>query len=97
MTGSKTIFGDKDIYSLLSLAKEKVGGLLVNTCSTLQSNNYNSIPKHIMGYCMFILAKGTKKNGYLDRQWYDHTNIMKNGLRKVWQTKMGTWCCKEVG
>jgi hypothetical protein len=26
--------------------------------------------------------KGTETNGYLDRQWYDHIDIVKNGQQK---------------
>jgi hypothetical protein len=33
-------------------------------------------------YCGLLYAhsyKGKKTNGYLDRQWYNHTNIVKDG------------------
>jgi hypothetical protein len=61
--GSKAVFGDKDIHSSASVAKEKVGDLLVNMCSTLQSNSYDSTPKRIVGYFMFIPTKAPKKMG----------------------------------
>jgi hypothetical protein len=32
-----------------------------------------------MGYCMLIPIRASKVNEYLDHQWYDHINIMKNG------------------
>jgi uncharacterized protein (UPF0297 family) len=63
MIGPKVVFGDKDIHSSSSVVKEKVGNLLVNMCSTLQSNSYNNIPKRIVGYYMFIPTRAPKKMG----------------------------------
>jgi enoyl reductase-like protein len=56
--------------------REKVGDLLLNMCSTFQSNSYENILKCIMGCCMFT---PTKANEYLNHQWYDYTNIVKDG------------------
>jgi hypothetical protein len=55
--GLEVVFGDKDIHSLFDVAREKVGDLLLNMCSILQINNYNNIPKCIVGYYMFIPIK----------------------------------------
>jgi hypothetical protein len=33
--------------------------------------------------------KGSEANGYLDHQWYDHINTMKDGQHRMWQAKMG--------
>jgi hypothetical protein len=57
--GLKAIFGDKDIHLLSSLVNEKVGDLL-NICFILQSNNYDNIPKCIMG-CYTFDPKGASK------------------------------------
>jgi hypothetical protein len=53
----EVVFGDKEIHSLLGVAKEKVGNLPLNMCSTLQNNSCNNIPKCVMGYCIFILTR----------------------------------------
>jgi hypothetical protein len=37
--GPKVIFDDKDIHPSLGVAKKKVGGFLLNMCSTFQNNN----------------------------------------------------------
>jgi hypothetical protein len=76
--GPEIIFGDKDIHSLLDVAKEKVGELPLNMCSILQNNSCNSILKYIVGYDVHS-HKGTKTNGYLNHQWYDQTNNVKDG------------------
>jgi len=64
----KAIFGDKNIHSLMGVAKEKVGDLPLNMCAILQSNNCDNISKCIMGYCTFIYKRhptqmGTKTQG----------------------------------
>jgi len=51
---AQVIFGDKDIHLLLNVAREKVGDLPLDMCSTLQNNSYDNISKCIMGYYMFI-------------------------------------------
>ncbi len=56
----KIISHDKDIHLSLGVARENVGNLLMNMCSTLQNNSYNSIPKLIVGCCTFIPAKALK-------------------------------------
>ncbi len=61
--GLEIVFGDKDIHSSSAIAREKVGNLLLNMCSTLQSNSYDSILKCIMGCCVFILARALKQMG----------------------------------
>jgi hypothetical protein len=53
----KVVSSDKDIHSLLGVAKERVGDLHLNMCSTLQSNSCDNIPKCVMGYCMLIFAR----------------------------------------
>jgi hypothetical protein len=58
--GPEVIFDDKDIHSSLGVAKEKVGDLLLNMCSTFQINNYDNILKCIMGYCTFIPIGASK-------------------------------------
>jgi len=60
---SKVISKDKDIHLLSSVAKEKVGHLLLNMCSIPPSNSYESILKCIMGYYMFIPTKALKQMG----------------------------------
>jgi hypothetical protein len=40
--GSEVVSSDKDVHLLLSVAREKVGNLLLNMCSTLQNNNYDN-------------------------------------------------------
>jgi hypothetical protein len=54
---------DMDIHLLLSVAREKVGDLPLNICSIIQSNNYDNIPKCIVGYYTFILARPPKQMG----------------------------------
>jgi hypothetical protein len=76
--GPKAVFRDKDIHSLLDVAREKVGELLLNMCATFQNNSYNNILKYIVGYNVQS-RKGTKANGYLDHLWYDHIDNVKDG------------------
>jgi hypothetical protein len=42
---------------------KKVEDLLLNMCSTLQSNSYNNIPKCVMDCCTFIPANALKQMG----------------------------------
>jgi hypothetical protein len=58
--GVEGVFDDKDIHSLFSVTKQKVGDLPLNTCSIFQNNSYNNILKCIMGYCMFIPTRALK-------------------------------------
>jgi hypothetical protein len=76
--GPKVVSSDKDIYSSLGVAREKVGDLLWNMCSILQNNSCNNISKCICALLHVHSHKGTKVNGYLGCQWYDHTNTVKN-------------------
>jgi uncharacterized hydantoinase/oxoprolinase family protein len=57
------VSSDKDIHSLSSVVREKVGDLLLNMCFTFQSNNCNNISKCVMGYCMIIPAGALKQMG----------------------------------
>jgi hypothetical protein len=59
----ETISSNKNIHSLLGVAKEKVGNLLLNMCFVLHNNNCNSIPKCVMGCCTFTLIGALKKMG----------------------------------
>jgi hypothetical protein len=61
--GLETISTNKDIHSSLNVAREKVGDLHLNMCSTFQNNSHNNIPKCIMGYCTFIHAWALKQMG----------------------------------
>ncbi len=61
--GPKTIFGDKNIHLSLDVAKEKVGDLLLNMCSSLQNNSYYNISKCIVGCYMLILVGALKQMG----------------------------------
>jgi hypothetical protein len=60
---SKIVSGDKDIHLSLGVAREKVGDLHLNMCSTFQSNNYNNISKCVMGYHMFTPTRASKQMG----------------------------------
>jgi hypothetical protein len=71
----KIVFHDKDIHSSSSVVKEKVGNLLLNMCSVLQNNN--PIVYHRL-LCIHS-HKGTEINGYLNCQWFDHNNFVKDG------------------
>lgn len=77
--GLKIIFNDKYIQLSLSVVKEKVGDLPLNMCSILQSNSCDNILKCIVGYHTFTFIKAPKQMRYLDCQWYDHINTMKDG------------------
>jgi hypothetical protein len=50
----EAISSDKDIHSLLGVAKEKVEDLPLNMCSTFQSNSCENISKFVAGCCTFI-------------------------------------------
>jgi len=76
---AKASFGNKNIHLSSGVVREKVGNLFLNMCSTFQSNSYNGISKMCHGLLYAHSHKGTKANGYLDCQWYDHINTMKGG------------------
>jgi len=59
----QAISSDKDIHSLLNVAKKKVGNLLLNMCSTLQSNNFDSVFKCNVGFYTFIPVGASKQMG----------------------------------
>jgi hypothetical protein len=59
----EVVSGNKNIYSSLSVAKDKAKDLLLNMCSILQSNSYNNITKCVVGYCMFIPIRASKQMG----------------------------------
>ncbi len=61
--GPKAVSSDKDILLLSSVAREKVGNLPLNMCSTFQNNSYNYISKCIVGYYMFTFARALKHIG----------------------------------
>jgi hypothetical protein len=61
--GLEVISNDKDIHSSLGVAREKVGDLPLNMCSTFQNNSCDSIPKHIVGCYTFTLAGAPKQMG----------------------------------
>jgi len=61
--GPKVVSSDKDVHSLSSVAREKVGNLLPNMCSTFQSNSCDSILKCMVGDYMFTFTKAPKKMG----------------------------------
>jgi hypothetical protein len=68
---SSNFFSNDDICSLLGVAREKVGNLPLNMCSTFQNNSHDNISKCIMGYCTFtsigaLKQMGTKTQG-MDR------------------------------
>jgi len=52
---------NKDIHLSLGVAKEKVGGLPLNTCSTFQNNSCDSILKCVVGCYMFTLTGASKQ------------------------------------
>ncbi len=60
---SKIISSNKNIHSPLNVTREKVKDLLLKMCSAFQNNNYNNIPKCVMGYCIFILTRALKQMG----------------------------------
>jgi hypothetical protein len=59
----QAIFSDKNIHSLLNVAKEKVGNLLLNMCSILQSNNFDSVFKCNVGCYTFTPIGASKQMG----------------------------------
>ncbi len=59
----KTISGDKNIHLSSNVAKEKVGDLPLNMCSTFQNNSCNNIQKCVVDCYMFILAWAPKQMG----------------------------------
>lgn len=59
----EVVSGNKNIYSSLSVAKDKARDLLLNICSILQSNSYNDITKCVVDYCMFIPIRASKQMG----------------------------------
>jgi hypothetical protein len=61
------------------MAKEKVGSLSLNLWSIFQNNSYNNILKMCHGVLYVHSRRGNETNGYLNRQWYDHINIVKDG------------------
>jgi hypothetical protein len=61
--GPKVVFADKDIHLSLSVMKEKMEKVLLNMCSTLQSNSYDNIVKYIEGCCMLTPTKALKQMG----------------------------------
>ncbi len=63
LVSTKAISNGKDIHSSSSVAREEMGDLLLNMCFILQSNNYDSILKCIVGWCRFIPARTSKQMG----------------------------------
>ncbi len=59
----KVVLDDKDIHSLSSVMKVKVGDLPLNMCSIFQNNSCNNILKCIVGYCTFIPTRALKQMG----------------------------------
>jgi hypothetical protein len=60
---SEVIFGGKDIHSSLGVVGEKVEDLPLNMCSILQSNNYNNVPKCVVGCCTITPIGAPKQMG----------------------------------
>jgi hypothetical protein len=54
----EVMFGNKNIHLLLGVAREKVGDLSLNMCSTFQSSNSNSIPKCAMSCVIHSFSQG---------------------------------------
>jgi anaerobic glycerol-3-phosphate dehydrogenase len=63
LQGLKTIFGDMDIHSSSNVVREKVGDLLLDMCSTLQNNSYDSISNYTMNYYMITVIGALKQMG----------------------------------
>jgi hypothetical protein len=61
--GPKTVSGDKDIHLSSSVRRKKVGDLSLNMCSTLQTNNYDNIPKCIGGVLYVHSYRAPKQMG----------------------------------
>jgi anaerobic glycerol-3-phosphate dehydrogenase len=59
----QAISSDKDIHSLLNVAKKKVGNLLFNMCSTLQNNNFDNVFKCNIGCYTFTPVGASKQMG----------------------------------
>ncbi len=59
----EVIFGGKDIHSSLGVAGGKVEDFPLNMCSTLQSNNYNNIPKCVVDCCTLTPIRAPKQMG----------------------------------
>jgi MinD superfamily P-loop ATPase len=59
----EVVSSDKDIHSLLGVAKEKVEDFLLNMCSNLKNNSCNNMLKCIVGYCMFTSVGALKQVG----------------------------------
>jgi hypothetical protein len=74
---TEVVANNKNIHLSSNVVKEKVGDLLLNMCSAFQSNNYDNILKCVHGLLYAHSNRGTKTNGYLDRQWYDHIDTVK--------------------
>jgi hypothetical protein len=49
------------------------------TCSPLSKTIVKQNPEMYHGLLYAHSRKGTKTNGYVNRQWYDHTYIVKDG------------------
>jgi hypothetical protein len=59
----ETIYNNKNMHSSLDVAKEKVGYLHLNMCSTFQSKGYNSIPKCVTGCYTLTTTWAPKQMG----------------------------------
>jgi hypothetical protein len=80
--GLKIVSSDKDIHASLDVARVKVGNLLLNMCSILQGN-VMTISQNVLWVVIHSLSRGIETNGYLDHQWYDNINIVKDGQVKT--------------
>ncbi len=61
--GLEVVSSDKDIHLLSNVAREKVGDIFLNMCSTFESNSCDIISKCIVGYCTLILVRALKQMG----------------------------------
>jgi hypothetical protein len=87
---------DKYIDLTLSVVGEKVENHFLYMCSILQSNSCNNMPKSIMGYNVFTLAQASKQ---VDTQIINSMSTLttwKMCNYRMWQAKVGTYCCKEM-
>jgi hypothetical protein len=75
--GSKIASSDDNIHSFPYMVGEKVGNLSLYVSSTLQCNSCNGISK-VSWVIVWSLHAGNVANEYLNHQWYDHLDIMKN-------------------
>jgi hypothetical protein len=57
----EAIFGNKNILLSSSVARQKVGDLLLNMCSTFQNNSCNRILKCVVGYYMLTPIRALKQ------------------------------------